>query len=89
METPFWIEKAWGDQVENATMDDVRVAIQETLNMDDEHAAFWVGHYENENALEVHKDLEIFYVSGDNQTTSKRNLTLGKKQSFIPAVLGQ
>ena len=76
METPFWIEKAWGDHVENATMDDVRVAIKETLDMDDEHGAFWVGHYENENVLEVHKDLEIFYVSGNdlsNQLKTKLN----------------
>jgi hypothetical protein len=43
METPFWVEKTWGDHVENATMDDVRVAIKETLDMDDEHGEFWVG----------------------------------------------
>lgn len=66
METPFWIEKAWGDHVDSATMDDVRVAIKETNNMDDEHGAFWVRHNENENVLEVHKDLEIFYVFNDN-----------------------
>jgi hypothetical protein len=66
METPFWIEKAWGDHVANATMDDIRVAINETINMDNEHGAFWVGHDENENVLEVHKDLEIFYVFNDN-----------------------
>ncbi len=66
METPFWIEKAWGDQVDNAIMDDVRLAIKETINMDEEHGAFWVGNYENENVLEIHKDLEIFYVFNDN-----------------------
>ena len=66
MKTPFWIEKAWGDQVENATMDDLRNAIRETINMDEEHGAFWVGHYENENVLEVHKNMEIFYVFSDN-----------------------
>ena len=66
METPFWIEKAWGDHVDNATMGDVRAAINETNNMDDEHGAFWVGHDENENVLEVHKNLEIFYVFNDN-----------------------
>lgn len=66
METPFWIEKAWGDHVDNATMVDIRVAIKETINMDDEHGAFWIGHNENENVLEIHKDLEIFYAFNDN-----------------------
>jgi hypothetical protein len=66
METQFWIEKAWGDHVNNATMDDIRVAIKETIKMDDEHGAFWVGHDDSENVLEVHKDLEIFYVFNEN-----------------------
>ena len=62
----FWIEKAWGDTVNNATMDDVRVAIQETVNMDDEHGAFWAGNMDYENVMEVHKDLELFYIYNDN-----------------------
>lgn len=65
MMTPFWIEKAWGDHVDNATLEDIRVAINEINRMDDEHGAFWVGHNENENVLEVHKDLEIFCVFND------------------------
>jgi hypothetical protein len=84
METPFWIEKAWGDQVENATMADIREAIQETINMDEEHGAFWVGHYENENVLEVHKDLEIFYASGDNlHNQLKTKLSSWKEAEYL------
>jgi hypothetical protein len=66
MMTPFWIEKAWGASVDNATMEDIHVAIQETITMDDEHGAFWVGHNDNDNVLEVHKDLQVFYSSNDN-----------------------
>lgn len=64
MTTSFWIEKGWGDHVENATMSDVLIAITETINMDDEHGAFWMGHNENVNVLEVHKDLTAFYIFG-------------------------
>ena len=66
MTTPFWIEKAWGDSVDNATFDDIKIAIKETINMDDEHGAFWVGHVETESVLEVHKDLVVFYAYNDN-----------------------
>ena len=64
--TPFWIEKAWGDHVDNATMEDIPIAIRETVSIDDEHGAFWVGHSDSDNVLEVHKDLKIFYNFNDN-----------------------
>lgn len=66
MTTPFSIEKAWGDSVENVTMDDIKTAIKETIDMDDEHGAFWIKHDDFENVLEVHKDLKLFYIYGDN-----------------------
>jgi hypothetical protein len=72
MRTPFWIEKAWGGSVDNATFDDIKVAIQETINMDDEHGAFCGGHMENENVLEVHKDLLVFYVYNNNPEDQMR-----------------
>jgi hypothetical protein len=84
METPFWIEKAWGEHVDNATMNDVRVAIKETTKKDDEHGAFWVGHNKNENVLEVHKDLEIFYVFNDNLDNQlKTKLTSWQEAEYL------
>lgn len=67
MTTNIWIEKGWGDSVENATFDDIKSAIEETIRMDEEHGAFWVGHMENEFVLEVHKNLDLFFVYGENQ----------------------
>ena len=67
MTTNIWIEKGWGDSVENATFDDIQSAIEETIQMDEEHGAFWVGHMENEFVLEVHKNLDLFFVYGENQ----------------------
>jgi hypothetical protein len=75
MTTPFWIEKAWGESVDNATIDDIRVAIQETINMDDEHGAFWVTHDENESVLEVHKDLIILYCYKEEDELKTRLTT--------------
>ncbi len=66
MTTNFYIEKAWGDSVDNATMDDIKIAIQETVKMDDEHGAFWVGNMDNEFVMEIHKDLKLFFTTNDN-----------------------
>lgn len=63
----YWIEKAWGDSVENASLSDVDVAIQETIEMDEEHGAFWAGHIDYEYALEVHKDLNLFFAWGERE----------------------
>lgn len=67
MTTNIWIEKGWGDSFENVTFDDIKTAIEETKNMVEEHGAFWVGHMENEFILEIHKNLELFFVYGENQ----------------------
>ncbi|GAB4020041.1 hypothetical protein [Spirosoma koreense] len=54
-----YLEKAWGDSIEDATIDDVRVAIDEIQQMDEEHGAFWIGSDDGENTLEVNKDLSF------------------------------
>lgn len=47
-------------------MQDVKVAISEIKDMDDEHGAFWVGHTTYEDVLEAHKDLKVIYAVNDN-----------------------
>jgi hypothetical protein len=55
--------RGWGDQWDNVDMNIVRAAIKGIKEMDHEHGAFWVGLMrEEENVLEVHKDLELFGV---------------------------
>lgn len=79
MTTNIWIEKGWGDSVENATFDDIKSAIEETIRMDEEHGAFWVGHMENEFVLEVHKNLDLFLFMEKIKTNKfKLSLTIGK-----------
>lgn len=73
--TAAYLEKAWGDSVDFPTMQDVRNAILETIKMDDEHGAFWVGSGdEEETVLETHKDLSvvgIFPGPSEQQIKSK------------------
>jgi hypothetical protein len=66
MTTNIWLEKGWGDYIENATLNDISIAIGEITRMDDEHAAFWVGNLDNGFVLEAHKTLDVFFVYGEN-----------------------
>jgi hypothetical protein len=61
--TARYLEKAWGDSVENPTIKDVQIAISETIEMDDEHGAFWIGcGDEEETVLETHRDLSVIGI---------------------------
>jgi hypothetical protein len=58
-----YLEKAWGDSVDTPTLKDVKIAISETIKMDDEHGAFWIGCGDDEEAvLETHKDLSVIGI---------------------------
>lgn len=62
----IYLQTLWGDQWENVTTDIVRLAIAKIKKMDDEHGSFWVGLVkEDENVLEVHKDLRLIGVFED------------------------
>jgi hypothetical protein len=75
--TEAYLGTAWGDSVDNPTIQDVRNAILETIKMDDEHGAFWVSNGdEEETVLETHKDLSvigIFPGPSEQQIKSKVN----------------
>lgn len=62
-----YLQKAWGDSIDNITINDIKDAIKETLAMDDEHGAFWVSIIINEeNVLEMNKNLEVVGIFEDN-----------------------
>lgn len=62
-----YLQRAWSDAIDNVKIDDVKIAISETLEMDDEHGAFWVSIIINdENILEMNKNFEIIGVFEDN-----------------------
>lgn len=58
-----YLQKAWSDPISNVSIQEVRTAILETQQMDDEHCAFWVGVGDEEECiLEVSKDLKVIAV---------------------------
>ncbi|KIA95645.1 MULTISPECIES: hypothetical protein [unclassified Flavobacterium] len=67
MSTKFWIEKNWGKSVNNATSRETNLAIEEISKVSKEQGAFWVGHIDKKYVLEIHKDLNLFLIYGENQ----------------------
>lgn len=67
MITEFWIEKATGDSIDNVTIRDAKIAIEEIKTADTEHGAFWIGHIDEQYVLEIHKNLDVFLIYGENQ----------------------
>ena len=60
------METSWGNQWDNVDMQIVRAATKGIKGMDDEHGAFWVGIIkEQENVLEVYKDLRLLGIFED------------------------
>ena len=64
-----FLEKAWGESLEEIEITDVKKAIVEVQHMDDEHGAFWVGW--DEYVLESNKDLSVIAVFEDTGTQIK------------------
>jgi hypothetical protein len=57
-----YIEKSWGESADNPSISDVQIAIEETKNMDEEHASFFVSVFGDEIEevyIEVSKDLRV------------------------------
>lgn len=67
MTTEFWIEKATGESIDNATISDFNLALEEIKTADTEHGSFWIGHIEEQYVLEIHKNLCVFFIYGENQ----------------------
>jgi hypothetical protein len=64
--TETYLQKAWSDPLDNVTIEDVKAAIREIQDMDEEHGSFWVGVInEDENVLETNKDLSLIAIFSD------------------------
>ena len=67
-----YLQTAWGDSIDDdVSIDDIVTAINQIQEMDEEHGAFWVGIGEEENTLEVSKDLSIFAVFAEDGSQIK------------------
>lgn len=68
-----YLQKAWGESIDNVNLDDVKIAIKETIAMDEEHGTFWVGLVEDEeNILEANQNLLVTAVFADGTTLKKQ-----------------
>jgi rRNA maturation endonuclease Nob1 len=72
--TENYIQYASGYQKGNIDETDIAKAIADVQLMDDEHGAFWVSVItDDENVIEVNKDLTLSLIfEGRNQTSGKR-----------------
>lgn len=65
---PTYLQKAWTDSIDDVNISHVRTAIAETQQMNEEHAAFWVGTQEEEYILETDKSLDMMAVINGEPT---------------------
>lgn len=67
-----YIQYATGYQKDNININDIKKAILDIQEMDEEHGAFWVSVItEEENVIETDKDLQLAFVFGENVTSYK------------------
>lgn len=67
--TESYIQYASGYQKNNIDEEDIVKAISDIQLMDDEHGAFWVSVItDDENMIEVNKDLSLFVIFEGQQT---------------------
>ncbi len=63
-----YIQYARGYQKDNIDLSDIKKAIKDVQQADDEHGAFWVSVIiENENVIETNKDLSLSIILDEEQ----------------------
>ncbi|QLC67230.1 hypothetical protein LPB248_13255 [Flavobacterium sp. LPB0248] len=63
----IYLESANSSSFDNCTIENLDLAFEELEQSDEEHGAFWVVD-EDENVLEIHKNLQLFIIySGDSE----------------------
>jgi hypothetical protein len=87
-----YIQYLAGYSKEAISMQDVKVALTDLKTIDDEHGAFWISVIKNEeNVLEVHKDLSVVGVFEDdaNKQYLKQCVDLQEIEQLCSLLLGE
>lgn len=87
-----YLEKAWGDSVDNPKLEDIKTAITETQKIDDEHGAFWVGVFDEndkEIVLEVSKSLRLTLILDPENLDPGKFNEMKSKAANWKAVFGK
>ena len=75
MDQENYIQYLAGYSKENISIEDIKIALAAILQMDEEHGAFWVSVIKNEeNILEVHKDLSVIGIFEEDLNKQYRKL---------------
>ena len=70
----IYLESANASSFDNCTIENLDIAFQELEQSDEEHGAFWIFD-ENENILEIHRDLVLFAIfSGNSENQIRKQL---------------
>lgn len=85
-----YLESANASSFDNFNIDNLYIAFEELEKSDEEHGAFWVVD-EEENLLEIHKDLKLiaqFPENSKNQITKQLKNIEEAKKIFIEFMNG-
>jgi hypothetical protein len=71
-----YLQRTWSDAIDNIGIDEVKNAITELQEMDDEHGSFWVSVFgENETVLEIDKNMRVVAIfNGDVENSVEKKL---------------
>ncbi|KRD12115.1 hypothetical protein ASE21_21385 [Flavobacterium sp. Root901] len=66
MSQTFWIETNWGTSIDNVGKKEILSVLNELSLTQNPSAAFWVVDKEGLNVLQIHKNLCLHYIYGEN-----------------------
>lgn len=84
-----YLQRAWGDAINDISINEVKNVIAELQEMDDEHGAFWVSIIqEEETILEVDKSMKLVAVfDGDDENALGKQLNSWEEVLFFYELL--
>lgn len=81
MSQTFWIETNWGKSIDNADRKEIQSVLNELSVIQNPSAAFWIGDKEGLKVLEIHKNLCLHYIYGEN-LDRKLSMKLQKTEDY-------
>jgi hypothetical protein len=79
----YYFENPNGDTNENISFSQIKKAISNLKEINDEHSAFWVGDNEGIAVIEVHKSLKLFIFIEAQETQFEIQLENEKEAEGI------
>lgn len=66
MKTVLWIEKNWGDSLNDISTEDFGTTLDQIMKTQNSSAAFWMGCSGGEYVLKIEKNMNLTFISGKN-----------------------